>query len=83
MAAPAQETGKLRGQEPEFFAGDRSEANLFKRQFSIYRELNANHEIMTTPYFRAMQFLSLIRGHAVEDWVSDQVQILMPSQKSG
>ena len=31
---------------------------------------------MAVPYFRAMQFLSLIRGPLVDDWVSDQVEIL-------
>jgi hypothetical protein len=62
MAAPAPETGRLRGEAPEYFNGDRSEADLFKHQFNIYKGLNTNHEIMITPYFCAMQFLSLIRG---------------------
>ena len=74
--APAPETGRLRGEAPEYFNGNRSEADLFKRQFTIYRGLNANHEIMITPYARAMQFLSLIRGPRVDDWVGDQLQTL-------
>jgi hypothetical protein len=78
MAQPAaQETGHLQGEVSEYFNGDHRQANLFKHQFNIYKRLNANHEIMTPPYFHAMQFLSLIRGPVVKDWVSDQVQILM------
>jgi hypothetical protein len=78
MAQPAgPETGRLRGEVPDYFTGDRKKSELFKIQFKVYKGLNDNHEIMTVPYFRAMQFLSLIRGPLVDDWVSDQVTILM------
>jgi hypothetical protein len=78
MAQPAgPETGRLRGEVPDTFTGDRKKSELFKVQFKVYKGLNDNHEIMIVPYFRAMQFLSLIRGPLVDDWVSDQVTILM------
>jgi hypothetical protein len=78
MAQPAApETGRLRGEIPDTFNGDRKKSELLKQQFKIYKGLNDNHEIMTVPYFRAMQFLSLIRGPLVDDWVSDQVNELM------
>ena len=57
MAQPPLETGRLRGEAPEYFTGEQNKADLFKRQFKVYRGLNDNHEIMAVPYFRAMQFL--------------------------
>jgi hypothetical protein len=78
MAQPAAaETGRLRGEIPDTFNGDCKKSKLFKQQFKIYQGLNDNHEIMTIPYFRAVQCLSLIRGPIVDDWVSDQVNELM------
>lgn len=70
------QTGKLRGVEPTIFTGNRKLAQVFKQQFDMYRYMNDNHEIMTIPYYRTMQALSLIKGPMVDDWVNDQVLIL-------
>ena len=81
MAQPVNpETGRLRGEVPDTFTGERSKADIFKRQFKIYQGLNDNHEIMLTPYYRAMQFLALIKGPLVDDWVGDQIETLMTNE---
>ena len=73
-APPVQaQSGSLRGTTPEIFRGSRDKADTFKREFDLYRGLNIDHDIMTTPYKRAILFLSLIKGAAVDDWVADQV----------
>ena len=72
-AAPAQQTGKLRGETPDIFTGNRKKSETFIRQFNLHLGLNDNHEIMTTPYLRTMYALSLIKGPLVNDWVNDQV----------
>jgi len=76
MAAPARQTGCLCGIEPEIFTGDRKKVDVWKQQFQTYWVLNDNHEVMATPYYRAVLALSLIRGSLVDDWVSDQINIL-------
>jgi len=43
------------------------------QQFDIYWGLNNNHEVISSPYLRAIYFLSLIKGPLVNDWVNDQV----------
>ena len=72
-AAPAQQTGKLRGETPDIFTGTRKKSETFIRQFNLHLGLNDNHEIMRTPYLRTMYALSLIKGPLVNDWVNDQV----------
>jgi Retrotransposon gag protein/Zinc knuckle len=76
MAQPNIETGRLRDPCPDFFNGDRTKSETFKRQFKLYQGLNANHEVMRTPYLRTMLMLTLIKGPLVEDWVADQVNEL-------
>src|SRR5882762_10107390 len=71
--APVPQTGKLRGETPDIFSGNRKKSETFIRQFNLHLGLNDNHEIMTTPYLRAMYALSLIKGPLVNDWVNDQV----------
>ena len=78
MAQPAAnvQTGQLRGEPPDFFAGDRTKSKTFKRQLRMYRGLNSDHEIMQSPYLRTMLALSLIKGPLVKDWAADQVKLL-------
>jgi hypothetical protein len=75
MAAqqPAAQTGRLRGEAPDIFHGDRSKSETFKQQFKVYQGINDNHEVMQNPYYRTMQALSLIKGPLVNDWVDDQI----------
>ena len=75
-AAPQIQTGRLRDPAPDPFNGDRSKSELFKRQFRLYRGLNANHEVMGSPYLRTMLALTLIKGPLVDDWAADQVEEL-------
>jgi hypothetical protein len=75
-AAPQYQTGKLRGTEPDIFYGDRSKSEVFKQQFTTFQGLNNWHEVMEIPYYRTMQVLSLIKGPMVNNWVTNQVQIL-------
>jgi hypothetical protein len=74
MAAPAVQFGKLRGETPDIFTGNRSKSQTFIRQFNLHLGLNDNHEIMQSPYLRTMYALSLIKGPLVDDWVHDQVE---------
>ncbi len=76
MATPTRQTGCLHGIKPEIFTGDRKKVDVWKQQFQTYWVLNDNHEVMATPYYRAVLALSLIRGPLVNDWVSDQIDIL-------
>jgi Retrotransposon gag protein/Zinc knuckle len=75
--APAPQTGRLRGVEPDAFTGDRTKTRRFKQQFKVYWNLNDNHEVMQTPYYRVMQALSLIKGPLVDDWKDDQIDTLV------
>jgi hypothetical protein len=79
MAAqqPAAQTGRLRGEAPDIFHGDRSKSETFKQQFKVYQGINDNHEVMQNPYYCTMQALSLIKGPLVNDWVDDQITDLM------
>jgi len=75
MAAAAQ-TGKLVGDKPEIFTGNRTQSDTFLQQFNLWRGLNENHEVMDSPYFRTMNALSLIKGPLVQTWVNSQVNSL-------
>jgi Retrotransposon gag protein len=75
-AAPQYLTGKLRGTKLDIFYGNRSKSEVFKQQFTMFQGLNDQHEVMEIPYYCTMQVLSLIKGPMVNDWTTDQVQIL-------
>ena len=49
-AAPAVNTGRLQDPTPNMFTGDCRSSELFKQQFRMYYRLNANHEVMQSPY---------------------------------
>ncbi len=72
-AAQAPFTGKLAGEKPDIFTGDRSKSDTFLHQFNLYQGMNENHETMTSPYFRTMCALSRIREPLVQTWVNSQV----------
>ena len=38
--------------------------------------INENHEVMQTPYLRALFCLTLIKGPKINDWRQDQVKAL-------
>jgi hypothetical protein len=75
--APAPQTGRLRGQQPDDFTGDCALTRKFKQQFKVYWNLNDNHKVMQVPYYHVMQALSLIKGPLVDDWKDDQIDSLI------
>ena len=70
LAANVQ-TGWLWGEPPDFFTRDRIKSETFKWQFRMYKGLNANHEIMQSPYLCTMLALTFIKGPLVEDWATN------------
>jgi len=71
-AAPVIETGKLRGEPPVIFSGDRTKSDDFMDEFALYKGINANHELMMVPYFRVLLALNYIAGDDVKHWKADQ-----------
>ena len=64
---------KLSGKEPAIFNGDRSKAEAFLLEWTIYRLLNGTQGIMRQPFSRVMLFLTFIKGPDVQEWASSQV----------
>ena len=74
--AAQQATGKLNGNTPTVFTGDRDKSEKFLREFDLYWEMNDDHPVMTSPFKRVIAALAFIRGPMVDDWVQDQVTTL-------
>ena len=66
-------TTKLSGKEPAIFDGDRSKAEVFLLEWTIYRLLNGEQDIMRQPFSRVMLFLTFIKGPNVQEWAGSQV----------
>jgi hypothetical protein len=66
--------GKLGGNPPEEFNGERSKANAFMNQFNLYRLSNYDAEQMVVPMKRATLLLGFIKGSLVDDWVKRWTQ---------
>ena len=64
---------KLSGKEPAIFDGDRSKAEAFLLEWTIYRLLNGEQDIMRQPFSRVMLFLTFIKGPNVQEWAGSQV----------
>ena len=64
---------KLSGKEPAIFDGDRSKAEAFLLEWTIYRLLNGEQDIMRQPFSQVMLFLTFIKGPDVQEWTSSQV----------
>ena len=65
--------GRLNGNTPTIFDGDRTKSVDFIREFDLLWEMNTDHALFTEPYKRVMAALSYIRGPIVNDWVQDQI----------
>ena len=74
--AAQQATGKLNGNTPTVFTGDRDKSEKFLREFDLYWEMNDDHPVMTSPFKRVIAALAFIRGPMVDNWVQDQVTAL-------
>ncbi len=80
---PPHANGRLEGNPPFEFTGDRERSKAFMLAFQIYRGMNPNADVMTNPYRRTMTFLSYIRGPLVDDWVQEQAQWLVDQTTAG
>src|ERR1700755_2330607 len=58
------------------FTGNQSDTEQFVCQFNIYWQINDKHEVMKTPYYRALAALTCIKGRNVNDWQDEQVTAL-------
>jgi hypothetical protein len=61
--------GKLVGNTPLIFKGERSRAEEFITQWQLYEGVNITNELMRNAYQRAMLFLTYIQGPIVNEWV--------------
>ena len=64
---------RLSGKEPVIFDGDRSKAEAFLLEWTIYRLLNGEQDIMRQAFSRVMLFLTFIKGPDVQEWTNMQV----------
>ena len=64
---------KLSGKEPVIFDGDHSKAEAFLLEWTIYRLLNGEQDIMRQAFSRVMLFLTFIKGPDVQEWSNMQV----------
>ena len=64
---------KLSGKEPVIFDGDRSKVEAFLLEWTIYRLLNGEQDIMRQAFSRVMLFLTFIKGPDVQEWSNMQV----------
>ena len=64
---------KLSGKEPVIFDGDRSKAEAFLLEWTIYRLLNGEQDIMRQAFSRIMLFLTFVKGPDVQEWSNMQV----------
>ncbi len=75
--------GKLGGNPPAEFDGNREKSQAFLLAFTLYRGMNLMVEQLAIPFQRAMTFLSYIRGPLVNNWVNKQAQWLMDQVQTG
>jgi hypothetical protein len=66
---PGAPGGKLGGNPPTEFSGERSLADEFMNEFNLYRLTNVDAEQMVNPMKRATLLLGFIKGPNVKDWV--------------
>jgi hypothetical protein len=61
--------GKLGGNPPDVFDGDRVMVDGFMNQFNLYHITNIDAEQMTNPMKCTALFLGFIKGPNIKDWV--------------
>ena len=64
---------KLSHKEPAIFDRDRSKAEAFLPEWTIYRLLNGEQDIMKQPFSHVMLFLTFIKGPNIQGWTGVQV----------
>ena len=66
---PQVQQGKLVGEPPTIYDGDRKKTTLFINEWELYWAVNSDNALMINPYQRAMFFLTYIKGSWVNEWV--------------
>jgi len=66
---PQAQQGKLVGEPPTIYDGDRKKTTLFINEWELYWAVNNDNTLMINPYQRAMFFLTYIKGSRVNEWV--------------
>ncbi len=69
MPMPQAHQGKLVGEPPTIYDGDRKKTTLFINEWELYWAVNNDNALMINPYRRAMFFLTYIKGSRVNEWV--------------
>ncbi len=69
IQVPQLQPGKLVGETPSIYDGDRKNTQLFINKWELYWGVNNNNPLMTNPYRQAMFFLTYIKGTRVNKWV--------------
>jgi hypothetical protein len=69
VVPPGAPGGKLGGNPPTEFNGDRSLADEFMNAFNLYRLTKIDAEKMLNPMKRATLLLGFIKGPNIKDWV--------------
>ena len=75
--------GKLTGNPPTEFNGDRSKANAFMSEFNLYVLANIDTDTMASPMKKATIFLSYIKGELVKDWTKRWVDWMINQYELG
>ena len=71
------------GKEPDVFDGSRDKVEGFLTVWNVYRSLNRRTTTMDTAFDRTMLFLGYIRGPKVDEWVKDQIGIVLNHLEGG
>ncbi len=66
---PQAHQGKLVGEPPTIYDGDRKKTTLFINEWELYWAVNNDNALMINPYRRAMFFLTYVKGSRVNEWV--------------
>ena len=69
IQVPQPQQGKLVGETPTIYDGDRKNTQLFINQWELYWGVNNDNPLMINPYRQAMFFLTYIKGAHVNKWV--------------
>ena len=74
---------KLMGKEPDIFDGSCDKVEGFLTVWNVYRSLNRWTTTMGTAFDRTMLFLGYIQGPKVDEWVKDQIGIVLNHLEGG
>lgn|SRR6266702_271159 len=86
--APMQPTnnGKLVGDPPTIYDGDRKKTQTFVNQWDVYWGVNSDNALIMNPYQQAMLFLTYMKGTnvnkyvvAVNQWLNQQLHGGIPT----